>query len=101
MQFRLRLFKIAVQIYAVCVDMNTAEFPINVEFRIYLRLCDVFGQAAKHVGLPICCNLHRDPGHRTVTNAKGLGLRTSEEGLPEQPWQPANARDQGLICIAL
>ncbi|KAJ5191048.1 uncharacterized protein N7498_010033 [Penicillium cinerascens] len=47
---RLRLFKIAVEIYAVCVDLKTADFPINIESRIYSDLRKMFGEAAQSIG---------------------------------------------------
>lgn len=50
---RLHLFKIAVEIYAVCVDLKTAEFPINIESRIYSHLTEVFGDAAQTISQSI------------------------------------------------
>jgi len=43
---RLYFFKIAVEIYVACVNMKTAQFPINIESKIYSNLTDIFGQAA-------------------------------------------------------
>lgn len=47
---RLHLFKIAVEIYAVCVDLQTAEFPINIESQIYSHLTKMFDEAAQSIG---------------------------------------------------
>ncbi|KAE8382443.1 hypothetical protein BDV26DRAFT_3799 [Aspergillus bertholletiae] len=44
---RLQFFKIAVEIYCACVDLKTAEFPINVESRVYSHLTDMFGGAVQ------------------------------------------------------
>lgn len=46
---RLHLFKIAVEIYAVCVDLKTADFPINIESQIYSDLTKMFGEAAQSI----------------------------------------------------
>lgn len=40
---RLHFFRIAVEIYASCVDLKTADFPINIESRIYSDLVNLFG----------------------------------------------------------
>ncbi|KAJ5605389.1 hypothetical protein N7510_008170 [Penicillium lagena] len=48
--YRLHFFKIAVEIYAVCVNLETAEFPINIESQIYSDLTEMFGEAAQFIG---------------------------------------------------
>ena len=55
-QRRLQLFKIAVEIYAAYVDIDTAEFPINIESQIYLSLRGFFGEAAKYLDRPVSKN---------------------------------------------
>ncbi|KAJ6001584.1 hypothetical protein N7522_006811 [Penicillium canescens] len=47
---RLHFFKIAVEIYAACVDLKTAEFPINIESQIYSDLTEMFSEAAQFIG---------------------------------------------------
>ena len=47
---RLHFFKIAVEIYSACVNLKTAEFPINVESRIYSDLTKMFGEAVQSFG---------------------------------------------------
>ncbi|KAJ6094195.1 hypothetical protein N7467_003040 [Penicillium canescens] len=47
---RLHFFKIAVEIYAACVDLRTAEFPINIESQIYSDLTEMFSEAAQFIG---------------------------------------------------
>ncbi|KAE8364082.1 hypothetical protein BDV27DRAFT_117909 [Aspergillus caelatus] len=47
---RLHFFKIAVEIYSACVNLKTAEFPINVESRIYSDLTKMFGEAVQSSG---------------------------------------------------
>ncbi|KNG86218.1 integral membrane protein [Aspergillus nomiae NRRL 13137] len=47
---RLHFFKIAVEIYSACVNLKTAEFPINVESRIYSDLTAMFGDAVQCSG---------------------------------------------------
>jgi hypothetical protein len=47
---RLNFFKIAVEIYAACVDLKTAEFPVNIESQIYSDLTEMFGEAAQFIG---------------------------------------------------
>lgn len=44
---RLHLYKVAVEIYASCINLKTAEFPINIESQIYSDLTSTFGDAAK------------------------------------------------------
>jgi hypothetical protein len=43
---RLHMFKIAVEIHASCVNLETAEFPINIESQIYSDLIEIFGEAS-------------------------------------------------------
>lgn len=50
---RLRLFQIAVEIYAAYIDINLAEFPINVESRIYSDLSDMLGGFVRFVDRPV------------------------------------------------
>lgn len=50
---RLRLFQIAVEIYAACIDINIAEFPINIESRIYSDLAELFGPFVQFVDQPV------------------------------------------------
>lgn len=52
-QHRIRLFQIAVEIYAACIDINIAEFPINIESRIYSDLSEMFGGFAQSIDQPI------------------------------------------------
>jgi len=47
---RLNFFKIAVEIYAACVDLKKAQFPINIESQIYSDLTEMFGEAAQFIG---------------------------------------------------
>ncbi|QQK44853.1 MAP kinase, conserved site [Penicillium digitatum] len=47
---RVHFFKIAVEIYAACIDMNLAEFPINIESQIYSDLREMFGEASQLIG---------------------------------------------------
>ncbi|KAJ5397025.1 hypothetical protein N7509_005138 [Penicillium cosmopolitanum] len=47
---RLHFFKIAVEIYAACVDLRIAKFPINIESRIYSDLTEMFGDAVQLIG---------------------------------------------------
>ncbi|KAI9931366.1 hypothetical protein MW887_009941 [Aspergillus wentii] len=47
---RLHFFNIAVEIFAACVDLRLAEFPINIESRIYADLTNIFGEAAFYLG---------------------------------------------------
>ncbi|KOS44306.1 hypothetical protein ACN38_g4753 [Penicillium nordicum] len=59
---RLHFFKIALEIYVFCVDMNLAEFPINIESRIYSDLLEMFGEACAYRNLPESYNtmaMHR------------------------------------------
>lgn len=56
---RLRLFQIAVEIYAACIDINIAEFPINIESRIYSDLSDIFGGFAQFVDQPVSSTIAR------------------------------------------
>ncbi|KAJ5086450.1 hypothetical protein NUU61_007757 [Penicillium alfredii] len=50
---RLHFFKIALEIYAACVDLKTAEFPINIESRIYTDLQAVFGDGVQYISAAI------------------------------------------------
>ncbi|KAJ5087265.1 hypothetical protein N7456_010881 [Penicillium angulare] len=43
---RQHMFKIAVEIHASCVNLETAQFPINIESQIYSNLMDLFGEAS-------------------------------------------------------
>ncbi|KAE8153172.1 hypothetical protein BDV25DRAFT_149815 [Aspergillus avenaceus] len=47
---RLHFFKIAVEVYSACVNLKTAQFPINVESRIYSDLTTMFGDAVECSG---------------------------------------------------
>ncbi|KGO40059.1 Regulator of G protein signaling superfamily [Penicillium expansum] len=47
---RLHFFKIAVEIYAAYIDMNLAEYPINIESQIYSDLRELFGEASHIIG---------------------------------------------------
>ncbi|KAA8642758.1 uncharacterized protein ATNIH1004_009510 [Aspergillus tanneri] len=48
--YRLHFFKVAVEIYTVCVNLKTAEFPINIESRVYSNLTEMFGEAVPVFG---------------------------------------------------
>ncbi|CAI7610066.1 unnamed protein product [Penicillium glandicola] len=61
---RLHFFQIAVEIYAACVDLSTAEFPINIESRIYSDLTELFSEAAQMIGQ----NVARGDGTRISRN---------------------------------
>ncbi|KAJ5090941.1 hypothetical protein N7532_009625 [Penicillium argentinense] len=61
---RLFFFKIAVEIHAACVDLNTAEFPINIESRTYSDLMDMFSEAA----LALDHSSQRESNIRTYRN---------------------------------
>ncbi|KAK1147955.1 hypothetical protein N8T08_000471 [Aspergillus melleus] len=47
---RLHFFRIAVEIYAACVDLKTADFPINIESRTYTDLVSLFGETLQGSG---------------------------------------------------
>ncbi|KAJ5181993.1 hypothetical protein N7449_012140 [Penicillium cf. viridicatum] len=67
---RLYFFKIALEIYALCVDMNLAEFPINIESRIYSDLVEMFGEACTYRNLPesyITMAMHRKKLSTVIT----------------------------------
>lgn len=67
---RLHFFKIALEIYVFCVDMNLAEFPINIESRIYSDLLEMFGEACAYRNLPESYNtmaMHRKKLSTVIT----------------------------------
>ena len=43
---RTHMFKIAVGIHSSCVNLETAEFPINIESQIYSDLIELFSEAS-------------------------------------------------------
>lgn len=73
---RLHFFKIAVEIYAACVDLRIAKFPINIESRIYSDLTEIFGDAVQLIGQSV-------PG--------GDGIRTYRN-LPESYMVPTHRK---------
>lgn len=73
---RLHFFKVAVEIYAACVDLKIAQFPINIESRIYSNLAGIFGEAVQLIGQSV-------PG--------GGGIRTYRN-LPETYMVPTHRK---------
>ncbi|KAB8229038.1 uncharacterized protein BDW43DRAFT_315374 [Aspergillus alliaceus] len=67
---RLDFFKIAVEIYTTCVDLKTAEFPINIESRVYTDLMDLFGDAVELMGQCVS----KDAGTRMDEDTRALCL---------------------------
>lgn len=51
------LFNVGVEIYATFVNINTAQFPVNLEYGISRNLSNVFGQAAKLIDIPETANV--------------------------------------------
>ena len=51
-ELRRHLFNVGVEIYVTYVNINTAEFPVNLEFSVYGNLANIFREAAKHIKLP-------------------------------------------------
>ncbi|KAJ5312636.1 hypothetical protein PENANT_c007G06881 [Penicillium antarcticum] len=62
--YRRHFFKFALEIYAACVDINFAEFPINIESRIYSDLMAIFGEASQI----ICQSMPGRAGTRAYRN---------------------------------
>lgn len=55
--YRAYFFRIAVGIYADCVHLKSAEFPINIESHIYAALEKRFGDAARCLDRPVSDNI--------------------------------------------
>ena len=47
--YRLHFFQRAVGIYKTCVNLDSAQFPINIESQIYVELQDMFSDALRQM----------------------------------------------------
>lgn len=75
------LFNVGVEIYATYVNINTAEFPVNIESAINLNLTKIFGQAAKHIDIPETANVIT-PFDHPADNPRSLNEGTSLDSFP-------------------
>lgn len=74
---QLHLFRRAVGIYVTCVDLDSAQFPINIESQIYARLHDTFAEAARRKAIT-SCQCHYQHEYYPVFHAS-----TSPTGVPD------------------
>jgi hypothetical protein len=102
---RLHLFKIAVEIYAVCVDLKTAQFPINIESRIYSDLTEMFGEAAQLIGQSVSreavtCTYGNVPGsYNMPTHRKKLSTVITVEEDTQALCLDAYRQSQSIVDI--
>lgn len=93
---RRHLFNVGVEIYAIYVNISTAQFPVNIEAGVYDNLSNIFGGAAKFIDIPESTNIitpFDNPG--TLNDGIPLGP------LPRPRPSTANTSEASTISNSL